>query len=173
MLEHGYGVARYVSVEQRMFNSKNAYYGALHASQREWHQGTHDVWPWTGYLVGVLDDAYDDFEWRVAVRRRLAGMSKQARVGEYVFHQAPVVVRLRDVRAALPGVSDQTIRLVLNELRREGSVGIDEAVGGSGPPGDERDSRDQAIAPGSQCSTPVSSIASGSRAGTFRSIAVV
>ncbi len=128
LLEHGYGVARYVSTEQRMFDSKNAYYAAPHASQREWHQGTHDVWPWTGYLVGVLDDAYDDFESRVAARRRLAGMSKQARVREYVLHQAPVVVRLRDVRAALPGVSDQTIRLVLNELRREGLVGIDEGV---------------------------------------------
>jgi hypothetical protein len=60
-------------------------------------------------------------------------MSKQERVREHVLHHAPVVFRLRDVRSALPGVSDPTIRLVLNELRREGLVGIDEAAGGSGP----------------------------------------
>lgn len=133
LLEHGYGAARYVSVEQRMFDTKNAYYAALYASQRDWHKGTHDIWPWAEYLVGVLADSYDDFESRVAARRNLAGMSKQERVREYVLHHAPVVFRLRDVRAALPGVSDQTIRLVLNELRREGLAGIDETSGGSGP----------------------------------------
>lgn len=133
LLDRGFGVARYVSIEQRMFDTKNAYYAALFESQRGWHQGTHDIWPWTEYLVDVLEDAYDDFEARVAARRSLARMSKQERVREYVLHHAPVVFRLRDVRAALPGVSDPTIRLVLNELRREGAVGIDEGAGGSGP----------------------------------------
>lgn len=133
LLDHAYGVARYVSIEQRMFDTKNAYYAALHASQRQWHEGQHDVWPWTEYFVGVLEEAYDDFEARVAARRSLAGLSKQDRVREYVLHHAPVVFRLRDVRAALPGVSDPTIRLVLSELRREGSVEIDAAAGGSGP----------------------------------------
>ena len=133
LLDQGYGLARYVSIEQRMFDTKYAYYAALFESQRQWHQGTHDVWPWTEYLVGILEGAYGDFESRVAARRSLAGMSKQERVREYVLHHAPVVLRLRDVRSALPGVSDPTIRLVLNKLRREGLVGIDEAVGGSGP----------------------------------------
>ncbi len=133
LLRQGYGVARYVSVEQRMFDTKNAYYAALYASQRQWHEGTHDVWPWTEYLVNILEDSYDDFESRVAARRNLAGLSKQERVREFVLHHAPVVFRLRDVRAALPGVSDQTIRLVLSGLRREGLIEIDEAAGRNGP----------------------------------------
>lgn len=133
LLEHGYGVARYVSIEQRMFDTKNAYYAALYASQRQWHDSRHEIWPWAEYLVRILEDSYDDVESRVATRRNLAGMSKQERVREYVLHHAPVVFRLRDVRATLPGVSDQTIRLVLNELRREGLADIDEATGGSGP----------------------------------------
>ena len=133
LLAQGYGVARYVSVEQRMFATKNAYYAALYASQRQWHEGTHDVWPWTQYLVSVLEDSYDDFETMVAARRNLAGLSKQERVREYVLHHAPLVFRLRDVRAALPAVSDQTIRLVLGALRREGLVEIDKTAGGSGP----------------------------------------
>jgi Fic family protein len=129
LLEHDYGIARYVSVEQRMFDTKNAYYAALFASQRQWHEGTHDVWPWTEYLVGVLVDSYDDFEARVAQRRNLSGLSKQARVREYVLHHAPAEFRLRDVRRALPGVSDQTIRLVLNELRNGEFVELDPAAG--------------------------------------------
>jgi Fic family protein len=133
LLQQGYGVARYVSVEQRMFETKNAYYAALYASQRQWYEGTHDIWPWAEYLVNILEDSYDDFELRVAAQRNLAGLSKQKRVREYILHHAPVVFRLRDIRAALPGVSDQTIRLVLSELHREESIEIDEAAGGSGP----------------------------------------
>ncbi len=133
LIGQGYGVTRYVSVEQRMFETRNAYRAALYASQRQWHEGTHDLWPWIDYLVGTLGEAYDDFEARVAARRNLAGLSKQARVREYVLRHASEVFRLRDIRAALPGVSDQTIRLVLGELRSEGRVQIDEAAGGQGP----------------------------------------
>jgi len=132
LLERGYGIARYVSIEQRMFETKNAYYAALCASQRQWHEGTHDVWPWTEYLVGILKASYDDFESRLATRRNLAGMSKQARVREFVLHHGPVAFRLRDLRAALPGISDPTLRLALNELRREGLVELDTPIGGSG-----------------------------------------
>ena len=133
LLQQEYGVARYVSVEQRMFDAKNAYYAALYESQRQWHEGTHNVWPWIEYLVGILEDSYNDFELRVAARRNLAGLSKQERVREYVLHHTQVVFRLRDIRTALPGVSDQTIRLVLTELRRERLIEIDEAAGGNGP----------------------------------------
>jgi Fic family protein len=132
LLQQGYGVARYVSVEQRMWDTKNAYYAALYESQRRWHEASHDIWPWTQYLVAILEESYDDFESRVAARRSLAGLSKQARVREYILNHAQVLFRLRDIRTALPGVSDPTIRLVLSALRREGLIEIDQAAGESG-----------------------------------------
>lgn len=42
LLRLGYGVPRYVSSEQLIFDSKNSYYDALEASQAGWHEGTHD-----------------------------------------------------------------------------------------------------------------------------------
>lgn len=133
LLDQGYGVMRYVSVERRIFETKNAYYAALYESQRHWHEGTHDVWPWIEYLASILGGAYDDFESRVTARRNLGALSKQGRVREYVLHHAAEVFRLRDVRTALPGVSDPTIRLVLSELRSEGLIQVDETTGGHGP----------------------------------------
>ena len=73
-----YSVARYVSVEQRIYESKNAYYTALEQSQRNWHEGTHSIWPWAEYLIRVLDQAYEDFENRVAGSRDQAA-PEQAR----------------------------------------------------------------------------------------------
>lgn len=133
LLQQDYQVTRYASVEQRMFETRNAYYAALLESQRNWHESEHAVWPWIEYLVTTLGGAYDDFEARVAARRNLAGLSKQERVRQYVRHHAPPVFRMRDVRAALSGISDGTIRLVLGQLQDAGEIAIDERAGGRGP----------------------------------------
>lgn len=125
LLQMGYKVSRYVSVEQRMYDTKSAYYDALYASQRGWHEATHDIWPWIGYLVGILAASYDDFEARVASQRSLSVGSKQDQVRRYVLEHAPKRFRVREIRGALPSVSDQTIRLVLGALRREGLIGVD------------------------------------------------
>jgi len=130
LLQAGYGVPRYASVEQRMFDTKNAYYAALYQSQRQWHEGEHSIWPWIDYLVITLGEAYDDFEQRVSSRRNLGSLSKQERVREYVLHHAPKVFRMRDIRAALPGISDQTIRLVLRSMRTDGLIAPVDETGG-------------------------------------------
>lgn len=124
-----YGVARYVSVEQRIYESKNAYYVALEHSQRKWHEGEHDIWPWTRYLVSILAESYDDFERRVAAGRGSAVGSKQERVRHWILREAPKEFRLADVRNAVVGVGDQTIRLTLRAIRDEGAI---ESVG-TGP----------------------------------------
>lgn len=128
LLSHGYGVARYVSLEQRIYESKNTYYASLYESQRGWHDGHHSIWPWTSYLAQVLADAYDTFEQRIAAAGETTG-SKQDRVREYVLRQAPAAFRRRDVERALPDVSTATIRLVLSDLRDKGNIRAE----GSGP----------------------------------------
>jgi Fic family protein len=128
LLAQGYGVARHVSVEQRIFESKNAYYASLYESQQGWHEEENSIWPWTSYLVRILDDAYKDFEQRVAAGRS-GGGNKQERVRAYILEHAPEAFRTRDVQRALPDISTGTIRLVLNELK--GSQEI--ASEGSGP----------------------------------------
>lgn len=120
LLALGYGVPRYVSVEQGIYETKNAYYDALYRSQREWHDSRHTIWPWTEYLAGVLADSYDTFEARISAARGLGAMSKQERVRVWALEHAPAEFRLKDIRRALPGVSDPTIKLVLRELREQG-----------------------------------------------------
>jgi len=128
LLAQGYGVARYVSIEQRVYESKNTYYASLYESQQGWHAGEHTIWPWTSYLASVLAAAYDDFEQLVAGARRPQG-SKQDRVRDYIRRQAPPEFRRRDVERALSGISPATIRLVLNELRDAHEI----RAGGAGP----------------------------------------
>jgi Fic family protein len=120
LLRAGYGIARYISIENRIYESKNTYYQALFDSQREWHGSEHDAWPWVTYLARILDEAYADFE-REVVADDSSG-NKQERVRGYVLGQAPEKFRRREIERALPGVSVATIRLVLAELREEGRI---------------------------------------------------
>ncbi len=121
MLSCGYGVARYVSIEQRIYESKNTYYSSLYESQRGWHESRHDIWPWIGYLVRVVGDAYDDFERQIASVDAPRG-SKQERVREFVLSRGPDSFRRRELERALPGISTATIRLVLAQMRAEGLI---------------------------------------------------
>lgn len=121
LLAAGYGVARYVSIEQRIFEAKNTYYQSLYESQRGWHTGEHTIWPWTTFLVRILDSAYEDLEQRVAAADTDTS-SKQDRVREHILRHAPVEFRTRDIRRALTGISPATVRLVLNELRDAGEI---------------------------------------------------
>lgn len=121
LLSQGYGVVRYVSLEQRVFESKNTYYTRLRESQLGWHDGDHSIWPWTAYLARILADGYDAFEQRVAAASAVTG-NKQDRVREHIVSRAPESFRRRDIERALPDVSPATIRLVLGELRDAGRI---------------------------------------------------
>jgi Fic family protein len=120
----GYGVGRYVSLEQLIFDTKNDYYASLAASTDGWFDdGRHTAWPWQTYFLARIADAYERFEQRIAAG--LSGGTKQDRVRDYVLFQAPAQFTIADIRRALPGISDNTIRLVLVGLRDAGSITVD------------------------------------------------
>jgi fido (protein-threonine AMPylation protein) len=121
--EHGYTVGRYVSLEQAIAESADAYYQALLDSTHGWHEGTADPWPWLNYFTSLLAGTYAVFAGRAAAARTPG--TKQERVREHILRHAPATFRLADIRTAMPGVSDQTIRLVREQLRSEGRVRAD------------------------------------------------
>lgn len=116
----GYGVGRYVSLEQIIAHSADDYYEALLSSTHGWHEQTHDPWPWLSYFIATLTTAYDTFENRASTDRPTG--TKQDRVRDYVVNHASDIFRISDIRVALPGISDPTIRLALDALKRGGRV---------------------------------------------------
>src|SRR5712692_975523 len=123
LIDHGYTVGRYVSLEQAVSESADTYYQALLESTHGWHEGACDPWPWLGYFTSVLATAYAVFADRAAAATTPG--TKQQRVRDHILHRAPVTFRLADIRTAVPGVSDQTIRLALEQLRSENRVRAD------------------------------------------------
>jgi Fic family protein len=119
LLRLGYEVPRYISVEQMILDTKWSYYAALEASQRNWHDSQHDAWPWLTYFTMVLADAYTQFEHRVNANRTQHG-NKADRVREWALYEANETFTFQGAVDALPGISAGTIRVGLDELRKEG-----------------------------------------------------
>lgn len=116
----GFGVGRFISLEQIVDGTRVSYYEALGASSEGWHDGSHSLLPWWEYFLGVLLDAYRTFEQRVGETRAPRG-AKGDRVRQAI-ERLPGRFRVSDLVEATPGVSQATIRRVLVELRQEGAV---------------------------------------------------
>ena len=54
LYQSGYEVGRYISLEQIVERTKESYYDTLYRSSAGWHDGHHDLMPWTEYLLGVV-----------------------------------------------------------------------------------------------------------------------
>jgi Fic family protein len=72
-----YEVARYVSLERLIEQSRETYYDTLYRSSQGWHENVHDPTPWVGYFLGVVRAAYDEFARDVGELREGRGMKTQ------------------------------------------------------------------------------------------------
>jgi len=84
LLQHyhlGYEVGRYISLERLIEQSKERYYETLEQSSAGWHEGKHDPWPYIGYVLYLLRDAYKELEQAVARAGTSGRKQKKARSG--------------------------------------------------------------------------------------------
>ncbi len=116
----GYEVGRYISLERLFEKNRESYYDAVEASSQGWQQREHDVLPWLNYFWGILIDAYKEFEERVG-QLDGARSSKSERVRDAVGRKVSPF-KIVDLERDCPGVSRETIRLVLREMKAEGLV---------------------------------------------------
>jgi hypothetical protein len=114
----GHDVGRYISLERVIDASTETYYEALGQSTTGWHEGEHDLRPWTDYLLGILIAAYKEFESRTGA---IGGRgSKKALITTFIDSLIVPEFTIAEVRRAAPGVSDGYINKLLGELKKAG-----------------------------------------------------
>jgi hypothetical protein len=121
---HGYPVGRCTDIEEELVAGPAAD-DALQASQEGWTEGRHCIWPWTDHVAQGIARAYEAVERQIAAAAGgLRGQTKQQQVRRFVLDYAPATFRISEIRDALPGVSDGTIRLALDALKREDRIAL-------------------------------------------------
>ncbi len=115
----GFQVARYISLERLIEESKEEYYRVLNLCSQSWHEGRNEIVPWWDYFLSTLRGAYKEFEHQVeSVGARPA---KSDMVRQTVLGQAEPFT-LGDMAAQLPAASSQLIKKVLAEMKKAGQT---------------------------------------------------
>lgn len=116
---HGFQVARYVSLERLVEQSKEDYYGVLAECSQGWHEGKNDLNPWWNYFLSVLRLAYKEVERQVESTE--AHPAKSDLVRQTVLAQVEQFT-LGDLAAQLPSASTHLIKKILTELKNQGKI---------------------------------------------------
>lgn len=120
LYHYDYVVGRFISLERIFEESKESYYATLHASSRGWHEAAHPAAPWLTYFWGALLRAYREFEERVGTIERGRGGKGERVRAEILKRQQPFSIS--EIEAACPGISRDTVRLVLRSMKSEGLI---------------------------------------------------
>ena len=120
LYHHGYEVGRYISLERIIEKTKESYYDTLFISSQGWHEGKHDVWPWTEYFLSTLLAAYSEFETRFD--RVSSGRGSKTDTVKNAISSFTADFTIQDVETACPMVSRDMIRRVLADLKKSGSL---------------------------------------------------
>lgn len=111
----GIDVGRYVSLERLIEENKERYYETLQLSSKGWHEGTHDPWPYIGFLLFIIKKAYDEFEERVG--QIAAPRGEKTALVEAAIRRQSGEFGVSDLQNACPGVGVDLIRKVLKRLK--------------------------------------------------------
>ncbi len=115
---HGFIVSRYVSLERWVEETKQDYYSVLARCSTGWHEGKNELVPWWDYELGILKNAYGEFERRVA---NAGSAGKSELVKQFILqHVSPFT--LAEIQLLCPSVSTQLIKKVLAQMKAAGAV---------------------------------------------------
>ena len=113
----GFYVGKYISLEAKIANHKDAYYDALRQSQHGWHEGNEDVVPFIKYILSTIIAAYRDFEDRFSIVETKTSALEMVRKASL---QKPGRFSKQDIRELCPSLSVSSIEGALRKLVAEG-----------------------------------------------------
>lgn len=116
----GYNVGKYISIEQRIEETKETYYETLQQSSVGWHENANDYAPFVRYTLGVIIAAYRDFMERVSALT-IKSISKPERVRLIVYGKLGRITK-SEILEQCPDISKITVERTLNDLVKRGDV---------------------------------------------------
>jgi Fic family protein len=115
-----YEVARYISLERLIEQTKESYYDTLYRASQGWHTSAHDPMPWVAYFLGIVRAAYDEFVRDVGELRDGRGMKTQLVI--QALSQMIGDFSVSELHQRCPSVGWDMLRHVLRSERDAGRL---------------------------------------------------
>ena len=120
LLQEGFDIGRYVSVDKKIHEYRYGYYQALRACSDGWHENRNTYIPFITFLLQILYSCYKDMDDKF-IRNTVHRLNKANQV-ENTLMQCFVPVSKEEIAARLPEISVSTVERVLGKLVREGKI---------------------------------------------------
>ena len=120
LYKNEYDICKYVSFEEQINNTKDAYYQALYDSSQGWHENKNSYIPFMENFLMTLYKCYKELDQRFSAinGKRL---KKSERIEQTVLNSI-LPISKADICDFLPDVSATTVEAVLGRMVKEGSV---------------------------------------------------
>ena len=120
LYQSGFIVGKYISIEKIIEESKETYYEVLQDSSINWHENQNDYKPFVNYMLGVIINAYREFETRVKLVTD-SDLSKPDRIREIMNNHIGMITK-SELMEMNPDISDTTIQRTLADLLKNGEI---------------------------------------------------
>lgn len=120
LYQSGFIVGKYISIERIIEESKETYYEVLQDSSINWHENENDYKPFVNYMLGVVVNAYKEFESRVELLTN-PNLSKADRVREIIRKHIGTITKA-ELLNMNPDISDTTIQRALADMLKNGEI---------------------------------------------------
>lgn len=125
LYQSGFIVGKYISIEKIIEKSKETYYEVLQDSSMNWHENENNYKPFVNYMLGVIINAYKEFEDRVQLLTN-PDLSKADRIREIIKNHIGTITK-SELMEMNPDISDTTIQRALADLLKRDEI---EKIGG-------------------------------------------
>jgi Fic family protein len=119
LIQDGYEVGRYISLERLIEEDKEEYYKTLAHCSRGWHSGANELLPWWNYSLSILRRAYRELASQV---ESLSSHGSKSDMVRQAISSQIGPFSLAELKAANPSASAQLIKQVLAAMKAEGKL---------------------------------------------------
>lgn len=114
-----YYVGKYVSLENKIAETKDSYYDALLDAQKGWEDDNNDPTPFISYMLGIVERAYNDLETKINLLNQnlsaydIVKQSLTSKIGK---------ITKAEVLTLCPTLSSSSVEKSLAQLVNEGKL---------------------------------------------------
>lgn len=120
LMNAGFNVAKYLSIEEYILKHENEYYSALQESSENWSRGKNDPTKFVEFFLEMIETLYLNLEDGINIEIK-SKLSKKERIVK-IIKRSPAPVSKKEIAAAVPDISITTIELVIGELVKANKI---------------------------------------------------
>ena len=121
LYKSGFDIGKYISIESKINEYKDAYYASLHNSSIGWEKKENDYIPFIINFIQILYQCYKELDSKFIFNTIPKTRNKSLMIEEIIFNSLTPISKSQ-IKELTPNISIQTIENTLHRLLKENKI---------------------------------------------------